>query len=88
MLMYATGLRVSEIAMLTLINVDFEVKYLRTKGKGNKERVVPMGDAALFFVKKYIDEVRPVILGNKECEYIFISSYKKNMRQTSDLEAY
>lgn len=82
-LMYATGLRVSEVAGLRMDCIDFEIKFLRTKGKGSKERIVPLGDAALFFLKKYICEIRPIVLGSKECDYVFISSYRKNMSRQS-----
>lgn len=78
-LMYASGLRVSELAGLTMQMVDFDQEYIRTRGKGNKERVIPIGDAALNFLQRYIVNVRPAVLGNVVCDSIFISSYRKNM---------
>lgn len=78
-LMYATGLRVSETGNLRLDSIDFEINFIRTKGKGNKERLVPIGTAAMDYLKRYLAEVRPVILAGKPCEYVFISSYRKNI---------
>lgn len=78
-LMYATGLRVSEVANLLMTNVDFELEIIKTSGKGRKERLVPLGDVALQFLDNYIHNIRPKILGVKECEYVFISSYRKNI---------
>jgi integrase/recombinase XerD len=54
-LAYATGLRVSELVKLRIGDVDFESGYLRTKGKGRKERLVPIGDQALASVRRYLE---------------------------------
>lgn len=78
-LMYASGLRVSEVANLLLENLDFELEILKTTGKGRKERIVPLGDAALSFLDNYVHNVRPKILNGKDCEFVFISSYRKNI---------
>lgn len=58
-LMYATGLRVSEVTMLQQGNINWHGGYLVTRGKGGKERVVPLGVAAQKALKKYLEEVRP-----------------------------
>ncbi|RMF59299.1 MAG: site-specific tyrosine recombinase XerD [Calditrichaeota bacterium] len=57
---YACGLRVSELIGLKCEQVLFEEHLLRIIGKGDKERVVPIGEQALFWLKKYMDEVRPL----------------------------
>lgn len=62
--LYATGLRVSELVGLQIGNLNLEVGYLRSFGKGGKERVIPMGDAARQKVKHYIEEVRPKYIKN------------------------
>lgn len=62
--LYATGLRVSELVGLRTGNLNLEVGYLRSFGKGGKERVIPMGDAARHKVQKYIEEVRPKYIKN------------------------
>lgn len=56
--LYSSGLRVSELIGLKISNVHFEVGFLRVFGKGNKERLVPIGRAALKFINIYRDEVR------------------------------
>ncbi len=58
-LLYATGIRVSEIADLKIENIDIEVGYARVLGKGSKERIVPMGKHAKKWLKKYLENVRP-----------------------------
>jgi integrase/recombinase XerD len=57
-LMYATGLRVSEVSKLTLHDLNAEAGFLRTTGKGSKERIVPVGRQAVEWVNRYITEVR------------------------------
>jgi integrase/recombinase XerD len=56
--LYSSGLRVTELVDLKLNNVDFEIGFLRVIGKGNKERLVPIGRDALRYTKIYIDEIR------------------------------
>jgi len=58
-LMYATGLRVSEVAHLTLANLNLEAGFLRTLGKGSKERIVPVGKTAADWIHRYLAESRP-----------------------------
>jgi integrase/recombinase XerD len=64
-LLYATGLRVSELVGLKLQNLNLNVGYLVTKGKGSKERLVPMGESALKHVKDYLASGRPQLVGRK-----------------------
>jgi integrase/recombinase XerD len=54
-LAYATGLRVSELVRLRVGDVNFDAGYLRTKGKGRKERLVPIGERALASVRRYLE---------------------------------
>jgi integrase/recombinase XerD len=65
-LLYATGLRVSELIRLSFNDVNLEVGYLRTRGKGDKERIVPMGGAAMRALKEYLRESRQIPAGKKE----------------------
>lgn len=58
-LLYATGLRVSELAHLPLNNLNLEAGFLRTTGKGNKERIVPFGRTATDWLRRYLAETRP-----------------------------
>ncbi|MDZ7649127.1 MAG: tyrosine-type recombinase/integrase [Cytophagales bacterium] len=56
--LYSSGLRVSELVELKLANVYFDLGFLRVIGKGNKERLIPIGRAALKYIKIYLDEIR------------------------------
>jgi integrase/recombinase XerD len=60
-LMYATGLRVSEVSQIKLSEVNQEAGFLRTVGKGNKERIVPVGKGAIEWLHRYIAESRPFL---------------------------
>ncbi len=60
-LMYSTGLRVSEISNLLINNINFTEKSIKIKGKGNKERIMPVGDIAISLVNSYLIEIRPIL---------------------------
>jgi integrase/recombinase XerD len=72
-LMYGTGLRVSEVAMLRVTDLHMDEKYLRCVGKGNKERVVPFGGKAQTCLREYMDDHRPALLKFKDSEILFIT---------------
>ncbi|MBU2551903.1 MAG: site-specific tyrosine recombinase XerD [Proteobacteria bacterium] len=72
-LLYATGLRVSELLDIRLGQIHMEALYLRTMGKGSKERLVPFGDAALTWVKRYLEGARPSLLGRRSSPYLFVN---------------
>lgn len=57
--MYATGLRVSELTHLLLSELHIDLGFIQTVGKGNRERLVPLGDEAIYWVRQYLDQVRP-----------------------------
>lgn len=57
--LYATGMRVSELINLTLERVDLKMKYIIAFGKGSKERIVPLGSVAVEFLQHYLEKVRP-----------------------------
>ena len=78
-LMYATGLRVSELVNLKLQDIDFSQDIIRTFGKGSKERVIPIGDYAKEYLKKYIYEYRGGMLKRESCEYLFLNNHGKQM---------
>ncbi len=69
--LYATGLRVSELVGMTLGSVHLEAGFVRVRGKGKKERIVPLGDAARAWVERYLIDVRGP--GPKVQEALFIS---------------
>jgi len=72
-LMYATGLRVSEMVSLTMGSINWQVGYLLTMGKGNKERVVPIGKAAYDCLHRYVEDVRPLFLKRGASEVLFLN---------------
>jgi len=70
-LLYATGLRVSELVSLTVADVNLEVGYLITLGKGGKERLVPMGRSAQEWLRDYLAQDRPRIPGTGRSRLLF-----------------
>jgi integrase/recombinase XerD len=72
--LYATGLRVSELVGLRLSDLRTNEGFLKCVGKGSKERIVPMGDTAVEWVQKYIAEARPVLLGKKTSPWVFVNA--------------
>jgi integrase/recombinase XerD len=73
-LLYATGLRVSELTNVQMGHLNLEAGYLRTMGKGSKERLAPMGDESINWIKRYRDEVRPELLKAKASPYLFLNT--------------
>jgi integrase/recombinase XerD len=73
-LLYATGLRVSELVGLKLNDVNLERGFLTVIGKGSKERAVPLGDMAAYFVQSYLDRGRGLLLNGRASDHMFISS--------------
>jgi integrase/recombinase XerD len=78
-ILYATGLRVSELVSLKVRDVNLDAGYLMTMGKGEKERLVPIGDSARSEVKEYFNAVRQAAGGSGDCEYLFLSRLGKRM---------
>ena len=74
-LLYSTGLRVSELVNLELNNIDLENCTLKTIGKGNKERIIPISDYALYYIEKYISEYRGSMLKKGVNNYVFINNH-------------
>jgi len=81
--LYATGMRVSEAANLKKDNVNLDIGFLRCIGKGNKERVIPLGKKAIASIKRYLEASRPHFLKKKECEYLFVSRIGRNLSRQS-----
>ena len=72
-LIYATGLRVSELVSLKMSAVDLEVGYLRSLGKGSKERVVPIGDVAKTAIESYVNNARPLFQKKRRSGDLFLT---------------
>ena len=73
-LMYATGLRVSELVGITAVQVNLRQGVLRVTGKGDKERLVPLGDEAAHWLTRYVGEARPLILKGARADALFVSN--------------
>lgn len=73
-LLYATGLRVSELVGLRLQDVHLEDGYLTTVGKGRAQRLVPVGEAAAAWVRRYVTEARPRLLGRRSSPRLFVNA--------------
>ena len=73
-LMYASGLRVSELVTLTVFNVGLNENVLRVLGKSNKERLVPFGEMASVWLKRYLSQARPELLAAKQTDDLFVTS--------------
>jgi len=71
--LYSTGLRVSELVSLRLNELDMSMGCARCIGKGNKERLVPVGRKALAAVRRYLAETRPAILRGRTSPFLFLS---------------
>jgi len=71
--LYATGMRVSELSNLKTNNVNLDIGFLRCVGKGNKERIIPLGKKAIHGINRYLEFSRPHFLKQKASELLFIS---------------
>ena len=72
--LYATGLRVSELVNLSLSEINLQAGVVRVTGKGNKQRLVPMGEEAVSWVERYLDSARPDLLKKQITDAVFLSS--------------
>ena len=73
-LMYASGLRVSELVALKIFNISRSENVLRVFGKGNKERLIPYGEVASIWLGKYLSEARPALLRDKQSDDLFVTN--------------
>jgi integrase/recombinase XerD len=78
-LMYATGLRVSELVNLKVQDIDLDMDLVRTMGKGSKERIIPIGDYAIYYLKIYIEQYRNNMLKKEYNDYLFLNNHGKQM---------
>ena len=72
-LLYATGARAAEVATMKISNLNLDIGYLRCIGKGNKERIIPMGKAAIAAVRDYLSELRPRLANVLSEDFLFLS---------------
>ncbi|OIP11101.1 MAG: site-specific tyrosine recombinase XerD [Betaproteobacteria bacterium CG2_30_59_46] len=72
--LYATGLRVSELVMLKVAETSLDMGVVRVMGKGSKERLVPLGEEAIGWLKRYLAEARPHLLNGKTSDALFVTA--------------
>jgi len=72
--LYASGLRVSELVRLKLAEVSFDMGVVRIFGKGSKERLVPLGEEALAWLTRYLKEGQPALLRKRASDYVFVTA--------------
>ena len=73
--MYATGLRVSELVNLSLDNLHLELGLIQTIGKGDKERIIPIGDIAAIWLTRYLKDIRPQLGRTQDDKVIFLNDH-------------
>ncbi|SBT10059.1 site-specific tyrosine recombinase [Candidatus Propionivibrio aalborgensis] len=72
--LYATGLRVSELVGLKVHEVSFDMGVVRVFGKGSKERLVPLGEVAIDWMRRYLAEARPALLDRRQSNDLFVTA--------------
>ena len=77
--LYATGLRVSELVTLRVAQVSMDMGVVRVMGKGSKERLVPLGEEALDWLRRYLADGRPVLLGRQISDALFVTARGEGM---------
>ncbi len=77
--LYAAGLRVSELVELKLFALGLNEGVLKVIGKGNKERLVPVGEIALDWLERYLRDARPALLGGRSCDELFVTRLGSGM---------
>lgn len=79
--LYATGMRVSELLNVPVSNVNLQMKYIIAFGKGSKERIIPLGRTAVKYLEKYLQEIRPQLVkgNNKPPDNLFVSLWGGSM---------
>ncbi len=82
-LLYSTGLRVSELAALRVVDLQMEMGCVRCVGKGNKERLVPVGKQALLTVRNYLRDARPKLLRRGPSPFLFLSRLGSRMSRVA-----
>jgi integrase/recombinase XerD len=72
--LYASGLRVTELVSLTISQLNQDAGVVRVLGKGAKERLVPLGEEALDWIRRYLAEARPQLVGARSCDALFVTA--------------
>jgi integrase/recombinase XerC len=80
-MLYATGARVAELCGLDLGDIDYNRQTIQVLGKGNKERVIPLGNPAMRALKKWLDDGRQLLLNEKSEKAVFLGARGKRIDQ-------
>lgn len=78
-LLYSSGLRISELISLEFKNIDLNECIIRVMGKGSKERIVPINDIAIHYLKIYVKDYRHILVKNEQNNYIYLNNHGKKM---------
>lgn len=78
-LLYSTGMRVSELVELKLSDLNLEMGFVHCTGKGNKERMIPIGEYATLSIKNYLELGRPVLMRHETHELLFVNHHGRKM---------
>jgi integrase/recombinase XerD len=78
-LMYGTGLRISETIGLKLENIYTREQFIRVRGKGNRERVIPLGEQARRYLEIYLNEIRPALVKKSDNPFVFLNRNGEKM---------
>jgi integrase/recombinase XerD len=73
-LLYATGVRVTELCQARLSDIELNLGFVRVTGKGNKQRLVPMGESAVTAIREYLESARPRLLRRRASPYLFVTA--------------
>lgn len=84
-LLYGCGLRIGEVISLKTRDIDFENDIIRCIGKGQKERIVPINDYSLYYLKEYLDRRSLMLKGDKN-DYVFLNNHGKQMTRQGFLK--
>jgi integrase/recombinase XerD len=82
-IMYATGMRASEVINLRLDNINLDMGFVRCRGKGNKERIIPFGKQARIAVNRYLERSRANLAKKKNSDYLFLNRFGTRMSRQS-----
>ncbi|MDA3128615.1 site-specific tyrosine recombinase XerD [Aliibacillus thermotolerans] len=74
-LMYATGLRVSELCELKITDIHLHMGFVQCMGKGNKERIIPLGEEAQVAIERYLEKGRPFLIKKKRHDFLFVNHH-------------
>ena len=86
-LLYSTGIRNQELRNLCIYDIDIANNYLRvTRGKGKKDRVIPLGEIAATYVEEYLNHSRPKLLNKKETNILFLTKHGRAMKNNGLIE--